>query len=153
MKLMLQDILFFVVLLEYVGQQFGVIIVLCDISLVILVWCMVGLIGLDGVGKLSLFLLIVGVWIIEQGNVMVFGGDMCDVYYCCEVCLKIVWMLQGLGKNFYYIFLVYENVDFFVCLFGYDKVECELCINELLQSIGLVLFCDCFVGKFFGGMK
>lgn len=87
---------------------------------------MVGLIGLDGVGKLSLLLLIFGVCVIEQGNVMVLGGDMCDLKYCCDVCLCIVWMLQGLGKNFYYILLVYENVDFFVCLFGYDKAEREV---------------------------
>lgn len=48
---------------------------------------------------------------------------------------------------------MYENVDFFVRLFGYDKAEREVRINELLISIGLVSFRDRSVGKFFGGMK
>ncbi|HBU9168599.1 ribosome-associated ATPase/putative transporter RbbA [Klebsiella pneumoniae] len=153
MKLTPQDTSPPVALLEHVGQQFGATIALRDISLAIPARRMVGLIGPDGVGKSSLLSLIAGARIIEQGNVMVLGGDMRDVHHRREVCPKIAWMPQGLGKNLYHTLSVYENVDFFARLFGYDKAERELRINELLQSTGLAPFRDRPAGKLSGGMK
>ncbi|HCI5419004.1 TPA: ribosome-associated ATPase/putative transporter RbbA [Klebsiella pneumoniae] len=140
-------------MLEHVGQQFGATIALRDISLAIPARRMVGLIGPDGVGKSSLLSLIAGARTIEQGNVMVLGGDMRDVHHRREVCPKIAWMPQGLGKNLYHTLSVYENVDFFARLFGHDKAERELRINELLQSTGLAPFRDRPAGKLSGGMK
>lgn len=153
MKLTPQDTSPPVALLEHVGQQFGATIALRDISLAIPARRMVGLIGPDGVGKSSLLSLIAGARTIEQGNVMVLGGDMRDVHHRREVCPKIAWMPQGLGKNLYHTLSVYENVDFFARLFGHDKAERELRINELLQSTGLVPFRDRPAGKLSGGMK
>ncbi|HBZ4251622.1 TPA: ribosome-associated ATPase/putative transporter RbbA [Klebsiella pneumoniae] len=153
MKLTPQDTWPPVALLEHVGQQFGATIALRDISLAIPARRMVGLIGPDGVGKSSLLSLIAGARTIEQGNVMVLGGDMRDVHHRREVCPKIAWMPQGLGKNLYHTLSVYENVDFFARLFGHDKAERELRINELLQSTGLAPFRDRPAGKLSGGMK
>ncbi|HBS7194639.1 TPA: ribosome-associated ATPase/putative transporter RbbA [Klebsiella pneumoniae] len=153
MKLTPQDTSPPVALLEHVGQQFGATIALRDISLAIPARRMVGLIGPDGVGKSSLLSLIAGARTIEQGNVMVLGGDMRDVHHRREVCPKIAWMPQGLGKNLYHTLSVYENVDFFARLFGHEKAERELRINELLQSTGLAPFRDRPAGKLSGGMK
>ncbi|MCW9191800.1 ribosome-associated ATPase/putative transporter RbbA [Klebsiella pneumoniae] len=153
MKLTPQDTSPPVALLEHVGQQFGATIALRDISLAIPARRMVGLIGPDGVGKSSLLSLIAGARTIEQGNVMVLGGDMRDVHHRREVCPKIAWMPQGLGKNLYHTLSVYENVDFFARLFGHDKAERELRINELLQSTGLAPFRDRPAGKLSGEMK
>ena len=153
MKLTPQDTSPPVALLENVGQQYGATIALRDISLAIPARRMVGLIGPDGVGKSSLLSLIAGARAIEQGNVMVLGGDMRDVHHRRDVCPKIAWMPQGLGKNLYHTLSVYENVDFFARLFGHDKAERELRINELLQSTGLALFRDRPAGKLSGGMK
>ncbi|MFI4518312.1 ribosome-associated ATPase/putative transporter RbbA [Klebsiella pneumoniae] len=153
MKLTPQDTSPPVALLEHVGQQFGATIALRDISLAIPARRMVGLIGPDGVGKSSLLSLIAGARTIEQGNVMVLGGDMRDVHHRREVCPKIAWMPQGLGKNLYHTLSVYENVDFFARLFGHDKAERELRINKLLQSTGLAPFRDRPAGKLSGGMK
>ncbi|WP_232554768.1 ribosome-associated ATPase/putative transporter RbbA [Klebsiella pneumoniae] len=153
MKLTPQDTSPPVALLEHVGQQFGATIALRDISLAIPARRMVGLIGPDGVGKSSLLSLIAGARAIEQGNVMVLGGDMRDVHHRRDVCPKIAWMPQGLGKNLYHTLSVYENVDFFARLFGHDKAERELRINELLQSTGLAPFRDRPAGKLSGGMK
>ncbi|EPM0598253.1 ribosome-associated ATPase/putative transporter RbbA [Klebsiella pneumoniae] len=153
MKLTPQDTSPPVALLEHVGQQFGATIALRDISLAIPARRMVGLIGPDGVGKSSLLSLIAGARTIEQGNVIVLGGDMRDVHHRREVCPKIAWMPQGLGKNLYHTLSVYENVDFFARLFGHDKAERELRINELLQSTGLAPFRDRPAGKLSGGMK
>ena len=153
MKLTPQDTSPPVALLEHVGQQFGATIALRDISLAIPARRMVGLIGPDGVGKSSLLSLIAGARTIEQGNVMVLGGDMRDMHHRREVCPKIAWMPQGLGKNLYHTLSVYENVDFFARLVGHDKAERELRINELLQSTGLAPFRDRPAGKLSGGMK
>lgn len=139
--------------LENVSQHFGATVALKDITLSIPARCMVGLIGPDGVGKSSLLSLISGARVIERGNVMVLGGDMSDVRHRQDVCPKIAWMPQGLGKNLYHTLSVYENVDFFARLFGHDKAERDIRINELLQSTGLAPFRDRPAGKLSGGMK
>ncbi|ELK0738685.1 ribosome-associated ATPase/putative transporter RbbA [Klebsiella oxytoca] len=139
--------------LENVSQHFGATVALKDITLSIPARCMVGLIGPDGVGKSSLLSLISGARVIEHGNVMVLGGDMSDARHRRDVCPKIAWMPQGLGKNLYHTLSVYENVDFFARLFGHDKAERDIRINELLQSTGLAPFRDRPAGKLSGGMK
>ncbi|WP_333496122.1 ribosome-associated ATPase/putative transporter RbbA [Kluyvera sp. CHPC 1.251] len=150
---MKQDIHPAVARLEHVGQHFGATVALRDITLTIPSRRMVGLIGPDGVGKSSLLSLIAGARVIEQGNVMVLGGDMRDARHRRDVCPKIAWMPQGLGKNLYHTLSVYENVDFFASLFGHNKSEREARIDELLQSTGLAPFRDRPAGKLSGGMK
>lgn len=142
-----------VALLEHVGQRFGATVALRDITLSIPARRMVGLIGPDGVGKSSLLSLISGARAIEQGNVMVLGGDMRDPRHRRDFCPKIAWMPQGLGKNLYHTLSVYENVDFFARLFGHNKAERENRIDELLHSTGLAPFRDRPAGKLSGGMK
>ncbi|EFO2852705.1 ABC transporter ATP-binding protein/permease [Escherichia coli] len=136
-----------------VSQHYGKTVALNNITLDIPARCMVGLIGPDGVGKSSLLSLISGARVIEQGNVMVLGGDMRDPKHRRDVCPRIAWMPQGLGKNLYHTLSVYENVDFFARLFGHDKAEREVRINELLTSTGLAPFRDRPAGKLSGGMK
>lgn len=107
--------------LDGVSQHYGTTVALNNITLDIPARCMVGLIGPDGVGKSSLLSLISGARVIEQGNVMVLGGDMRDPKHRRDVCPRIAWMPQGLGKNLYHTLSVYENVDFFARLFGHDS--------------------------------
>lgn len=116
--------------LDGVSQHYGKTVALNNITLDIPARCMVGLIGPDGVGKSSLLSLISGARVIEHGNVMVLGGDMRDPKHRRDVCPRIAWMPQGLGKNLYHTLSVYENVDFFARLFGHDKAEREARITE-----------------------
>ena len=139
--------------LDGVSQHYGTTVALNNITLDIPARCMVGLIGPDGVGKSSLLSLISGARVIEQGNVMVLGGDMRDPKHRRDVCPRIAWMPQGLGKNLYHTLSVYENIDFFARLFGHDKAEREARITELLNSTGLAPFRDRPAGKLSGGMK
>ena len=139
--------------LDGVSQHYGTTVALNNITLDIPARCMVGLIGPDGVGKSSLLSLISGARVIEQGNVMVLCGDMRDPKHRRDVCPRIAWMPQGLGKNLYHTLSVYENVDFFARLFGHDKAEREARITELLNSTGLAPFRDRPAGKLSGGMK
>ncbi|EPY8425238.1 ribosome-associated ATPase/putative transporter RbbA [Citrobacter youngae] len=139
--------------LDGVSQHYGITVALNNITLDIPARCMVGLIGPDGVGKSSLLSLISGARVIEHGNVMVLGGDMRDPKHRRDVCPRIAWMPQGLGKNLYHTLSVYENVDFFARLFDHDKAEREARITELLNSTGLAPFRDRPAGKLSGGMK
>ncbi|EDT4218979.1 ATP-binding cassette domain-containing protein [Salmonella enterica subsp. salamae] len=139
--------------LEGVSQHYGKTVALNNITLDIPARSMVGLIGPDGVGKSSLLSLISGARVIEQGSVIVLGGDMRNAKHRRDVCPRIAWMPQGLGKNLYHTLSVYENVDFFARLFGHDKAEREARITELLNSTGLAPFRDRPAGKLSGGMK
>ncbi|WP_414463682.1 ribosome-associated ATPase/putative transporter RbbA [Hyphomicrobium sp. B1] len=114
---------------------------------------MVGLIGPDGVGKSSLLSLIAGARVIQQGHMVVLGGDMADARHRRATCPRIAYMPQGLGKNLYPTLSVFENVDFFGRLFGHDRTERERRIRELLESTGLAPFVDRLAGKLSGGMK
>ncbi|WP_163454401.1 ATP-binding cassette domain-containing protein, partial [Escherichia coli] len=64
--------------LSHVSQHYGDNCALDDITLSIPARKMVGLIGPDGVGKSSLISLIAGAREIQQGKVIVLGGDMAD---------------------------------------------------------------------------
>ena len=61
--------------------------------------CMVGLIGPDGVGKSSLLSLISGARQVQDGTVEVLGGDMRQRHHRNQVCPRIAYMPQGLGRN------------------------------------------------------
>ncbi len=118
-----------------VSQHYGKTVALNNITLDIPARCMVGLIGPDGVGKS-----------------MVLGGDMRDPKHRRDVCPRIAGCRRA-GQNLYHTLSVYENVDFFARLFGHDKAEREVRINELLTSTGLAPFRDRPAGKLSGGMK
>ena len=85
--------------------------------------CMVGLIGSDGVGKSSLLGLIAGARRIQSGQVDVLDGDMADTAHRNDVCARIAYMPQGLGKNLYPDLSVRENIEFFGRLFGLSRAE------------------------------
>ena len=115
--------------------------------------CMVGLIGSDGVGKSSLLGLIAGARRVQSGGVEVLGGDMADTAHRNDVCARIAYMPQGLGKNLYPDLSVRENIEFFGRLFGLSRAERRRRIAELLESTGLAPFPDRPARKLSGGMR
>ena len=136
-----------------VSLRYGSTRALDGITLDIPAGCMVGLIGPDGVGKSSLLSLVAGARVIQQGRIEALGGDMAHRDHRRDVCPRIAYMPQGLGKNLYPTLSVFENVDFFGRLFGHGKEEREKRIAELLQSTGMSPFVDRPAGKLSGGMK
>jgi ribosome-dependent ATPase len=142
-----------VVRLSDVSLHYGKTLALDGVNLDVPAGKMVGLIGPDGVGKSSLFSLIAGAHVIQDGRVEVLGGDMAEVEHRLSVCPRIAYMPQGLGKNLYPTLSVFENTDFFARLFGYDRQERERRIGELLQATALAPFPDRPAGKLSGGMK
>ncbi|TKB09261.1 ribosome-associated ATPase/putative transporter RbbA [Desulforhopalus sp. IMCC35007] len=135
------------------SHRYGRTVAVDGVNLQIPAGCMVGLIGPDGVGKSSLLALISGVRKIQQGRVEVLGGDMASRRHRADVCPRIAYMPQGLGRNLYMTLSVYENVDFFGRLFGQSLAERQHHATELLAGTGLLPFKDRPAGKLSGGMK
>ena len=142
-----------VVTLTGVSQRYGATVALEDIDLEVPAARMVGLIGPDGVGKSSLMALVAGARAVQQGQVQVLGGDMADGRHRDEVCPRIAYMPQGLGKNLYPTLSVEENLQFFGRLFGHDTAERRRRIDDLTRSTGLHPFLARPAGKLSGGMK
>jgi ribosome-dependent ATPase len=133
--------------------RYGKTCALDGISLDIPTGKLVGFIGPDGVGKSSLLALIAGARQMQDGSLSVLDGDMRDARHRSQVCSRIAFMPQGLGKNLYATLSVYENVEFFARLFGQGADERKLRITALLDATGLAQFADRPAGKLSGGMK
>lgn len=139
--------------LTEVSLRYGKTLALDKITLDMPSGCMAGLIGPDGVGKSTLFALVAGAHAVQQGMIQVLGGNIGDRRHRDQVCPRIAYMPQGLGKNLYSTLSVIENVDFFGRLFGQGPGERQRRIAHLLESTGLAPFGDRPAGKLSGGMK
>jgi ribosome-dependent ATPase len=142
-----------VVSVEKVTHRYGKVVALDGISLDIPRGLRVGIIGPDGVGKSTLLAIIAGSKKIQDGRVNVLDGDMREARHRREVCPRIAYMPQGLGKNLYLELSVYDNVDFMAQLFGLTSVERRKRVGELLDATGLGPFPERPAGKLSGGMK
>ncbi|MHA3790649.1 ribosome-associated ATPase/putative transporter RbbA [Sphingomonas sp. YL-JM2C] len=136
-----------------VSLHYGKVLALDGVDVEIPAGRMVAMIGPDGVGKSSLFSLLAGARVIQQGQVEVLGGDMADRAHREAVCPRIAYMPQGLGKNLYPTLSIDENLEFFGRLFGQDAAERERRIVDLTESTGLAPFRKRPAGKLSGGMK
>ena len=119
--------------LDAVTLRYGKTIALDNVTLALPAGCMVGLIGPDGVGKSSVLSLVAGARQIQTGTVWVFGGDMADADYRADLCPRVAYMPQGLGKNLYPDLSVRENIAFFSRLFGQSRAERAWRTAELLD--------------------
>jgi ribosome-dependent ATPase len=142
-----------VVKLSAVSQRYGDRVAVDGVDLEIPAGRMIGFIGPDGVGKSTTLALISGARKIQTGTVEVLGGDMANARHRADVCPRIAYMAQGLGKNLYPTLSCYENVDFFGQLFGQSRTERARRIPELLAATGLGKFAARPAGKLSGGMK
>ena len=142
-----------VVSIKDVTHRYGATLALDGLSLDIPSGRMVGVIGPDGVGKSTLLALVAGSKQMQQGKVIVLGGDIADAAHRRDACPRIAYMPQGLGKNLYLELSVQENVDFMARLFGLSAEERPARIKQLLDATGLGPFPGRPAGKLSGGMK
>jgi ribosome-dependent ATPase len=138
---------------EDITQRYGKMVALDHFSIDLPAGRMVGLIGPDGVGKSSLLSMIAGARQIQSGRVIVFDHDMADPRCRADICPRIAYMPQGLGKNLYADLSVRENIEFFGRLFGQSRAKRDAMISELLWSTGLAPFSDRMAKKLSGGMR
>ena len=139
--------------IEGIKHCYGKKIALDSIDLQIPAGCEVGLIGPDGVGKSTLLGLIAGQKKIQTGDIHVLGSSMRSGIHRHDVCSEIAYIPQGLGQNLYATLSVYENVDFFGRLFGYNRDERNERIKRLLKATNLEPFANRPAGQLSGGMK
>ena len=136
-----------------VTQRYGKMVALDHVTLSLPAGRMIGLIGPDGVGKSALLSMIAGARQIQSGSVMVLDNDMADPRARSEICPRIAYMPEGLGKNLYADLSVRENIEFFGRLFGQSRAKRDAMISELLWSTGLAPFSDRMAKKLSGGMR
>ncbi|MCT0213945.1 ribosome-associated ATPase/putative transporter RbbA [Synechococcus sp. CS-1324] len=136
-----------------VRLQFGATCALAGVSLDVASGMLSGLVGPDGVGKSSLLALAAGTRRVQQGQVLVLGGDMANPRHRRQVCPRIAYMPQGLGNNLSPTLTVNENVDFFARLFGLGRTERRSRRAALLERTGLGRFGSRPAGQLSGGMK
>jgi len=139
--------------LQALSHRYGDTQALQPLSLNLPSGCMIGLIGPDGVGKSTLLSLLAGVRKIQSGRIELFGGDLAEPKFRRDVCPRIAFMPQGLGKNLYMTLSVEENIEFFARLFDQDRSTRQAHMDELLESTGLTPFRTRAAGKLSGGMK
>jgi ribosome-dependent ATPase len=138
---------------ERVSHRYGKTLALDNVTLDIPAGQMIGTIGPDAAGKSTLLGLIASVRIIQEGRVIVFGGNMADQTYRNSQIGRIAYMPQGLGSNLYPTLSVFENIDFHGRLFGLSHAERQGHMNELLKATSLDPFQNRPAGKLSGGMK
>ncbi len=139
--------------LAEVSHRYRAVAALAGVSLAIPAGVMAGVIGPDGVGKSTLLALIAGVRRIQDGSVVVLGGNMADHAQRDRVGARIAYMPQGLGRNLYPTLTVAENLDFFGRLFGLAQAVRRQRMDDLLARTGLAPFRERPAGKLSGGMK
>src|SRR3989344_551981 len=142
-----------VVRLQDVSLHYGKTQALSGITQDIPGGCMVGLIGPDGVGKSILLSLLSGARRVQQGTVEVLGADIASKAHRDQICPRIAYMPQGLGKNLYPTLSVEENLQFIARLFSQNASERRRRIDDLTRSTGMYPFLARPAGKLSGGMK
>ena len=142
-----------VVRMQGLRLRYGKVAALDGVTLDLPAGCVVGLIGPDGVGKSSLLALIAGARKMQDGRLEVLGGDMARAGHRAQICPRIAYMPQGLGRNLYPTLSVRENVEFFGRLFEEARSERHRRIAELLAATDLDAFADRPAAKLSGGMK
>jgi ribosome-dependent ATPase len=138
---------------EHASHHYGKTLALDNVTLDIPAGRMIGMIGPDGAGKSTLLGLIAGVRIIQEGQVIVLGGNMADQTFRNSQIGRIAYMPQGLGSNLYPTLSVFENIDFHGRLFGLSQGERHRHMDELLKATSLDPFMSRPAGKLSGGMK
>ena len=139
--------------LRHLRHAYGRTQALDGLSLDIPAGCMVGLVGPDGVGKSTLLGLIAGAKALQDGGIEVLGGDIGSVAWRDEICPRIAFMPQGLGKNLYPDLTVEENIIFFSRLFGQSRAEGAARVAALTRDVGLAPFAKRACHQLSGGMK
>ncbi len=139
--------------LRHLRHAYGRTRALDGLSLDIPAGCMVGLVGPDGVGKSTLLGLIAGAKALQDGGIEVLGGDIGAAAWRDEICPRIAFMPQGLGKNLYPDLTVEENIVFFSRLFGQSRAEGAARVAALTRDVGLAPFVKRACHQLSGGMK
>lgn len=119
---------------------FGKFVVVDYVNFCILCGEIFGFFGLNGCGKLIIMKMLIGLFFVSEGQVWLFGQlvDLNDIDICCWV----GYMLQVF--LFYNEFIVWQNLEFYVCLFYILFVEILVCVVQMIECFMLMEVEDMF---------
>lgn len=141
-------VVFFVFVFCGFCKQFGQKVVVDDLFFDVFVGFMFGLFGFNGVGKMMMFVMIIGLLCFDVGMVWVFGVDVWQDFVEVKVCMGV--LLDGIC-----MFDCFIGVELF-CYIGLFwvmlEVEFVFCSGDLFDVLGLFDVQDIFVVDYFVGM-
>ncbi len=138
---------------EHIHHRYGKMAALDDVTRHIEKGQSIAIIGPDGVGKSTLLGLIAGAKKLQDGDLVIFDGDVRKKSVRATLQQRGAYMPQGLGKNLYPELSIRENLEFFARLYGHGKAERNRRIERLTRATGLFPFLDRPAGKLSGWMK
>ncbi len=109
-----------------------------------------GLLGANGAGKSTLFRMLSAQLIPDQGTAMVDG---CDVVRDPRGIRTRLTPVVTDERSLNWRLTARENLDLFAALYGIEKAEAPLRIEELLETVELADTGNKMVGTFSSGMK
>jgi ABC-2 type transport system ATP-binding protein len=135
--------------LERLGQRFGGLAALEELTLEVAAGELFGVVGPDGAGKTTLLRILAGVLPPTTGDAVVAGTS---VRHDPEgVKQRIAYMSQRFGL--YGDLTVRENIDFYATLYRVPRAERARRLERLYAFSRLGPFADRLAGKLSGGMK
>lgn len=135
--------------IENVIKRFGKHLALDYLSLEVNKGEVIGLLGPNGAGKTTCIKSIIGLLPIDEGEISVFNIKQDG--RSKEIRSKIGYVTQEI--TIYDDMTAKENLAFFGSLYGLQKKELEIRINEVAKVIGLEERLNDRPGQFSGGMK
>ncbi|RMF71053.1 MAG: ABC transporter ATP-binding protein, partial [Acidobacteria bacterium] len=108
----------------------------------------IGLLGPNGAGKTTLLKIVCGLIVPDAGRVEVFGETVEGPRLS-----RLVGLVHGDERSFYWRLTARENLDFFARLHGFDRAERARRIGRLLDKVGLADDADRRFGDFSSGMR
>lgn len=129
---------------------YGWMIVLYDVLLVLFKGGVIVLIGLNGVGKFMLLLIMVWLVVFDMGSVSVDGMDVIMMFSGDLVCkLVILWQ-----ENYFVVCLIVCELVVFGCFLYFkgwlSEFDCVV-IQCVLDYLDFGLLVECFIDQLLGG--
>ncbi|PHV70021.1 export ABC transporter ATP-binding protein [Sporanaerobium hydrogeniformans] len=138
-----------IVQIQGLYKNFGEKVALTNLNLEVEEGEIYGLLGPNGAGKSTTLHIICGLLRQDRGNVRVFGKETCKQMKAIKAHLGLVPQELGLFEEL----TAYENISFFVSLYGIKGKKLEEKTLKALEFVGLEGKRRDKVKSFSGGMK
>ena len=134
--------------IENLVKRYGDLVALNHLSLDIHEGEIFGLLGPNGSGKTTAINCLLSLLKYDKGIIEVFGQPMAPNNYQAKQQIGIV--LQNVAV--FDELTVYENIDYFCCLYVSDKKKRKELVDDAVRFVGLEEYCKMYPKKLSGGL-
>ena len=134
--------------IENLVKRYGDLVALNHLSLDIHEGEIFGLLGPNGSGKTTAINCLLSLLKYDKGIIEVFGQPMAPDNYQAKQQIGIV--LQNVAV--FDELTVYENIDYFCCLYVSDKKKRKELVDDAVRFVGLEDYCKMYPKKLSGGL-